>query len=79
MLVNDKVVNYINDIIKQNNMNDLSNKILNIYKNMITGIPVQWKPNPHNTLCPVILLYLAANSLLVIENACPKCSLPFCK
>ena len=34
MLVNDKVVNYINDIIKQNNMNDLSNKILNIYSNL---------------------------------------------
>lgn len=43
----------------------------------LIGIPVTWNPWGNRTLFPNNLWYPAANSILVIVKACPKCKDPF--
>ena len=44
---------------------------------VVHQLPVQWKPKGKRTLYPASLLYHALKSHLVMEKACPRCSVPF--
>lgn len=48
-----------------------------INERTLMGIPVQWNPRGNNARFPNILSKPHANSILEMENACPRCKLPF--